>query len=142
MASRNIADCVPELQVAWTDSQAEWKQLFPDQPQPFLTCTHRSDEEQEILYMMNKNGKDDDGDGKIDEGDEWRSNAKPGQSKHNKFPAEALDIAFKNSKGKLDWSEKLFAGFAILMKKRGIKWGGDWVSLKKSKKNDTPHFEV
>lgn len=137
MASRKIADCVLPLQDAWTESVKEWKQLFPEQPQPFLTCTHRSDEEQEILYMMNKNGKDDDGDGKIDESDEWRSNARPGQSKHNKFPSEALDVAFKKADGKLDWSEKLFAGFAVLMKKRGIHWGGDW---KKSK--DTPHFEV
>lgn len=137
MASRKIEDCVLPLQKAWKAAGDKWMVKYPQGPFVFLTCTHRSEEEQEILYMMNKNGKDDDGDGKIDESDEWRSNAKPGQSKHNKYPSEAIDVAFKSASGKLDWSEKLFKEFAGLMKAEGISWGGDW---KKAK--DTPHFEV
>ena len=142
MASRNIEDLDPILKAAYLYAAAKWKELYPNRPQPFPTCTHRSDEEQEILYMMNKNGKDDDGDGKIDESDEWRSNAKAGESKHNELPAKAIDIAFKNALGKLDWSEQLFKDFASIIKEKGVKWGGDWVKLGKSKKNDTPHYEI
>lgn len=136
MASRKIEDLDQALQKAWTASYNEYVELYPTDPVPFLTCTYRDDEEQEILFMMNKNGKDDDGDGKIDEADEWRSNARAGQSKHNCLPAQALDIAFKNRQGKLDWSESLFKKFADIITKHGVKWGGNW------KRKDTPHFEI
>jgi peptidoglycan L-alanyl-D-glutamate endopeptidase CwlK len=137
MASRKIEDLDVVLQYAWTKSYSEFVGTYPTLPTPFLTCTHRDNEEQEILYMMNKNGKDDDGDGKIDEADEWRSNAKAGESKHNLFPSKALDIAFKNKNGKLDWSEDLFKKFADIIKKHGVKWGGDF-----KKHSDSPHFEI
>ena len=136
MASRNHDDLHPTLRAAWESSLNEWVATKPGKPVPFLTCTHRDDEEQEILFMMSRNGKDDDGDGKVDESDEWRSNARAGQSKHNLYPAEALDVAFRNSQGKLDWSESLFNEFAVIMKRHGVKWGGDW------KRKDTPHFEL
>lgn len=137
MSSRKITDCVEQLQTAWIESCVEFKKLYPNSPQPFLTCTWRSEEDQEILYMMNRNGKDDDKDGKVDEADEWRSNAKPGQSKHNLYPSKAFDVAFKNSLGKLDWSEKLFKQFADIIKPKGVRWGGNFKSRK-----DTPHFEI
>lgn len=139
MASRNIAHCHPLLQEAWSYASKKWEELYPNEPQPFITATYRDDEEQEILYMRDKNHMDDDGDGDVDEKDEWRSNAKPGQSKHNKYPAEAMDIAFRSKKGKLDWSEKLFFRFAGLMKEDSeqIIWGGDWTN-----RRDTPHFEI
>lgn len=136
MASRSLDDLHPTLRLAWESSVNEWLKTYPDDPVPFLTCTYRDNEEQEILYMMSRNGKDDDGDGKIDEADEWRSNAKPGESKHNLYPSEAVDAAFRKKDGKLDWSENLFARFAVIMKRHGIKWGGDW------KRKDTPHFEL
>jgi peptidoglycan L-alanyl-D-glutamate endopeptidase CwlK len=136
MASRKIEDLEPVLAQAWTKSYNEWVETYPTLPVPFLTCTYRDNEEQEILYMNDKNGKDDDGDGKIDESDEWRSNAHAGQSKHNSLPSKALDVAFKNSQGKLDWSSDLFGKFAVIIKKHGVKWGGDW------KRRDNPHFEL
>jgi hypothetical protein len=120
--SRKIEDLHLTLKVAWTKASTEWSELYPTLPTPFLTCTYRSNEDQEILYMNNKNGKDDDGDGKIDEADEWRSNARAGQSKHNQMPSLALDIAFKK--------------FADIIKKHGVNWGGDW------RQKDTPHFEI
>lgn len=137
MASRNIEDLDPVLKAAYQYAVIKWKELYPNRPQPFPTCTYRSGEEQEILYMINKNGKDDDGDGKVDESDEWRSNAKAGQSKHNVIPAKAIDIAFKNSFGKLDWSEQLFKDFAAIIKEKGVSWGGDW-----NRRKDTPHYEI
>jgi peptidoglycan LD-endopeptidase CwlK len=94
MASRKLEDCDPKLAKAYLECVEEYKKLYPDYPEPFITCTWRSNEEQEELYMMSRNGKDDDGDGKIDEPDEWRTNARAGQSKHNLRPSKALDIAF------------------------------------------------
>lgn len=136
MASREIKDCDIKLQEVWAYAVAEWQILYPQMPKPFLTCTHRPCDEQEVLFLMNKNGKDDDDDGKIDEADEWRSNARAGQSKHNFNPSQAFDVAFKDKNGHLDWSEELFRMFAAIIKPKGIKWGGDW------KKRDTPHFEI
>ncbi len=135
--SRKIEDLHLSLKQAWVKASTEFADLYPTLPVPFLTCTYRSNEDQEILFMMNKNGKDDDGDGRIDEADEWRSNAKAGQSKHNQMPSMAFDVAFKNSQGKLDWSEDLFKKFADIIKKHGVKWGGNWLG-----KKDTPHFEI
>lgn len=142
MASRDINFLDERLRTAYVESVEEWKKLYPDDPQPFPTATYRDDEEQEILFMMSRNGKDDDDDGLIDEADEWRSNAKPGTSPHNVFPARAVDVAFRRKDNSLDWSEKLFARFAELMKKRGIEWGGDWIKLGKARRNDTPHFQL
>ncbi|HON64339.1 MAG TPA: M15 family metallopeptidase [Bacilli bacterium] len=142
MASRDINLLDERLRTAYTEAVVEWGKLYPDDPQPFATCTHRDNEEQEILFMMSRNGKDDDGDGKIDEADEWRTNARPGTSEHNKLPARAVDVAFRRKDNSLDWSERLFARFAEFMKKRGIEWGGDWIKLGKAKRNDTPHFQL
>lgn len=142
MASRDIKDCVPALQIAWDAAHRKWKEKYPNRAEPFLTTTYRSNEEQTALYMNDKNGKDDDGDGKIDERDEWRTNAKAGQSKHNKQPSEAFDIAFRLPDKTLDWSEGLFKDFAEIIKPMGVHWGGDWVALGKAKNNDSPHFEV
>ena len=137
MCSRNPNDIHPTLRLAWESSLNEWLRDNQNDPVPFLTCTHRSVEEQEILYMISRNGKDDDGDGQIDEADEWRSNARAGQSKHNLYPSEAIDVAFRKKDGKLDWSESLFARFAVYMKRHGMNWGGDW-----KKRKDTPHYEM
>ena len=136
--SRKLSDLNPILIQAWVQASIKWADNNPSLPRPFITCTHRSNEEQEILYMNSRNGLDDDGDGRIDEADEWRSNARPGESKHNKFPSDAFDIAFKKADGKLDWSEALFAKFAtiILGIDSRVIWGGNW------KKKDTPHFEL
>ena len=142
MASRDINLLDERLRTAYTEAVVEWGKLYPDDPQPFATCTHRDNEEQEILFMMSRNGKDDDGDGKIDEADEWRTNARPGTSEHNKLPARAVDVAFRRKDNSIDWSERLFARFAEFMKKRGIEWGGDWIKLGKAKRNDTPHFQL
>ena len=137
MASRKIEDCDPILAEIWAKSVIQWKDKYPNRAQPFLTCTYRSNEEQTALYMNNKDGKDNDGDGLVDEKDVWRTNAKAGQSKHNLSPSKALDIAFKDADKKLNWSEGLFKDFAVIMKDNGAMWGGDWHSVK-----DTPHFEI
>jgi len=68
------------------------------------------------------------------------SRAKWGQSPHNFAPSYAFDIAFKDDKGKLDWSPKLFQMFAEIVKekfKTQITHGGDWAKFP-----DYPHFEL
>ena len=137
MASRDIKLCDIILQKAWEKAGAEWAFKYPDLPVPFLTCTYRDNKEQDELYMMNKDNVDNDGDGKIDESDEWRSSARGGQSKHNMKPAKAFDVAFKNKNGTLNWSTHLFEKFAIVIDAYGVKWGGNWKERK-----DRPHYEI
>ena len=99
----------------------------PDEPQPFITCTFRSVDEQNELYTHGRNG---DTRPKI-------TNAKGGQSLHNFLPSFSFDIAFVTGKdGKVDWSEHLFRKFAeIFCRDPNLDWGGNWKKFK-----DLPHF--
>lgn len=150
MASRNLNDCVPELAEATRKAIAEWDQVYPTLPKPFATCTHRPNDEQAALYNQPTDGKDNNGNGIIDDKAEFVTNAKAGQSKHNSIPSKAVDIAFVDygaapkSKGKLDWSLHLFAKFAGLMKKHNpnIKWGASKKNGGDFHFNDSPHFEI
>jgi peptidoglycan L-alanyl-D-glutamate endopeptidase CwlK len=113
------------MQHIWEVAKREWALQYPDEPQPFLTCTHRSDEEQAKLYAK----------GRTKPGPKV-TNAAPGQSEHNKLPSPAFDIAFKNADGGLDWSNYLFEQFATIVKPMGVDWGGDFRSI-----IDRPHFQ-
>ena len=123
MASRNIKDCDVRLEIAWNKALELW-----DHPcEPFLTCTHRTNKEQDELYSIGrtKPGK------KV-------TNAKAGQSKHNLMPSLAFDVAFKNPGGSLNWDVKLFKMLAEILKQvePAIVWGGSW------KMKDNPHYEI
>jgi len=126
MASREIKDCTLELQRTWSMASAEFKYKYPALPQPFITCTHRSEEEQLELYAQ----------GRTKSGKIVTQIAMGG--KHNRLPAMAFDIAFKKD-GKLDWSAHLFQKFADIVKRVSddVEWGGDWKKFK-----DLPHFQV
>lgn len=128
MASRNIQDLDIELADAFNKTLAKWLEVYPKLPVPFLTCTHRPNAEQNQLYASGRTVK-----GKI------LTHAKAGQSPHNYLPAMAYDIAFKNAKGEIDWSEHLFAKFAQLLSgiSTQVVWGGSWQGFK-----DYPHFEL
>jgi peptidoglycan LD-endopeptidase CwlK len=80
--------------------------------------------------------------------DAGTSKAKPGQSKHNKFPSEAADLwAYP-----IDWEQTeqqcYIAGVILgIASQMGIKvrWGYDWDrdgDTRDNKFNDMPHFEV
>jgi peptidoglycan LD-endopeptidase CwlK len=127
MPSRRIEDLVPELQKAWVESLAEYQKLFPHSPQPFITCTHRTEKEQAELYAQGRTKP-----GKI------VTNLKKG-SKHNSLPSQAFDIAFKNAAGALVWDKIHFKNFADVVKKLhpNVEWGGTWKKLP-----DAPHFQV
>lgn len=98
-----------------------------------ITFGIRTFEQQEALYNQTCDGKDNDGDGKIDEADEKVTQAKPGQSFHNY--GLAIDVC-PFVKGKPDWKSKLWNRIGQLGKSVGFSWGGDWAKFK-----DLPHFE-
>lgn len=137
--SRDKKDLHPTLAEAYDLACAEYKRLFPNDPQPFLTCTHRSNEDQLRLYNQPRDGKDNNGNGIIDEASEKVTQAKPGESPHNFNPSYAFDIGFVNtSTQKMDWSMKYFIQFAGCIKKvsTAVESGIDW------KFKDAPHHEL
>lgn len=124
MPSRDINDCTDELQSVWSTVLMKW-----DHPvKPFLTCTHRTNEEQAELYAIGRTvpGK------KV-------TNAPAGKSLHNLKPSQAFDVAFKNPGGSLNWDVFLFKKLADLIKtiNPNITWGGDFRTFK-----DRPHYEL
>ena len=138
MASRSKSDLNEILVAAYDKAATEYQSLYPSEPQPFITCTYRSNEEQTALYNQPKDGKDNNGNGIIDDASEKVTQAQAGQSPHNYKPSFAFDIAFINVKQKLDWSSNNFKNFSDIIKKIQplIEWGGDW------KFKDAPHFEL
>lgn len=138
MASRDKKDLNEICVAAHEKAAAEYKLLYPNDPQPFIVCTHRSDEEQLLLYNQPSDGKDNNGNGIIDEKGEKVTQAKPGQSPHNYKPSPAWDIAFITLKQKLDYNPELFKKYADIVKRIQplIEWGGDW------KFKDAPHFQI
>ena len=93
----------------------------------------RTWDEQSDLYNQPNDGKDNDGDGQVDEADEKVSNAKAGDSLHNY--GLALDVVeVKN--GQALWNNPNWEKIAALGKSIGFEWGGDWKSFK-----DKPHFQ-
>ena len=124
--SRKLEHLHKHLADAYTRAKAEYAVLYPTLPQPFITATFRSNEAQDKLYAQGRTVPG----GKV-------TNAKAGQSLHNYLPSYAFDIAFKDSKGALDWNLKLFRKFAdIITKDKNIEWGGFWKSMP-----DAPHFQ-
>jgi peptidoglycan L-alanyl-D-glutamate endopeptidase CwlK len=127
MASRDIKDLHPVLAESFNRVLAEWSLKYPTLSQPFLTCTHRPNAEQNALYAIGRTVKGK----KV-------TNARGGQSPHNYLPSLAYDVGFKNAAGQLDWNIDLFKKFAELVEidNASIVWGGSW------KFTDNPHFEL
>jgi peptidoglycan L-alanyl-D-glutamate endopeptidase CwlK len=119
MVSRNPNDLHVPLRERLEIARVKFAEQYPTLPQPFLTCTHRSPDEQIKLVK------------------EGKSKAQPGQSLHNYLPAFAFDIAFKDSKGNVVWDFNLFEKFAAITEALGLEWGGRWPGLV-----DGPHFQM
>src|ERR1035437_10098898 len=116
MASRDKKDLEPSLVSAYMVACDAYKEKYPSAPQPLISCTYRSNDEQTMLYNQGRTTP-----GKI------VTNAKAGQSKHNVYPSKAFDIAFIDINKKLDWSEILFKEFADIIKENPlVEWGGDF----------------
>ena len=121
MASRDKKDLRPELVQAYEKAKEKYYALYPNEPQPFITCTYRSGEEQNKLY----NSKP-----KV-------TNAKAGQSPHNFNPSFAFDIGFIGADKKIVWTAKYFKMFADCIKSDVVSWGGNFKNF-----TDNPHFEL
>lgn len=98
--------------------------------------------EQDALYRQPWDGRDNDGDGRIDEADEKVTKAKGGQSNHN-FGIAGDFAVFQDGKYLDAANPKLAAQVhsavadAAQAEGLNIEWGGDWTSFK-----DYPHFEI
>jgi peptidoglycan L-alanyl-D-glutamate endopeptidase CwlK len=90
----------------------------------------RSFETQQALFDQPRDGKDNDGDGRVDESDEKVTSARPGASFHQY--GMAVDLVQMKA-GKPDWNGTPYKKIAEVAKKYGIGWGGAW--------NDKPHFQ-
>lgn len=139
MASRKITDCFAILANAYEKACIRFQQKYPNEPQPFCTCSVRTGAEQDLIYKQATDGIDNNGNGKIDEPSEKVSCARAGESPHNFVPSFAFDIAFINLKQQLDWSPRLFKMFAeiVVEIEPNIEWGGSWAKLP-----DAPHFQL
>ncbi len=73
----------PSIKQDAIDAYTEACRLTPKGVHPVIDETMRSFERSDALYAQAHDGKDNDGDGKIDEADENVTNAKAGQSYHN-----------------------------------------------------------
>lgn len=138
-------DLHPELLKRWRQAKAEYARRFPNLPEPFLTQTYRPPKRQAQLYAVGRGqpGKPYSVAGydviapTLNEYPRWAiiTNARPGESLHNYYPALAFDIAFRDGKDGYSCAE-CFSKFAGIAKFFGLEWGGDWVGFK-----DNPHFQ-
>jgi peptidoglycan L-alanyl-D-glutamate endopeptidase CwlK len=120
--SRDIKLLHPVLSSAYTFAADEYLKLYPTQPQPFITWTHRTHAEQEALFKQFPQV----------------TKARGGQSPHNYIPALAFDIAFITSNKKLTWFPLYFHNFAAIIAKHypSIQWGASFPTP------DLPHFQL
>lgn len=128
MASRDKKDCNEILVDAYDKACAEYLRLYPTAPQPFITCTYRSNDEQTALYAQGRTVKG----AKV-------TNAQAGESAHNFNPSAAFDIGFITLTKKLDWNKQNFRNFADIIVKIQplVVCGIDFHSIP-----DAPHFEL
>lgn len=140
MSSRNIKDCVQELQDFYPLLKASVENEFPGYTTR-IVYTHRTPEEQFELFKIGREYRKDINEWVIiDAGNiVTKKDGKTKLSKHNAYPAKAFDVAIQNIKTKeWLWNKNLphWAFMAGVAKQEGIKnglllWG--W---------DEGHFEV
>ncbi len=150
MNMRDIRKAHKRLQLAWEHLCNEWSNRHPDLPPPFLTQVFRPAAVQKAYYAQGRQGLDQvnslrktAGLAPISAAENKKkiTNSPPGAGKHEKDPAEAIDIAFlkKGSKTELNWEASNFEkAYKILVEfDPGIRWGGHFKRLV-----DLPHFEI
>jgi hypothetical protein len=144
--NRDINDAHRRLQLAWAHVQDEWPKHHPKDPLPFLSEVYRSPDTQRAYYAQGRE--------KLANVNSLRravqlpplsedanrhtvTNAQVGQSKHQRLPAEAIDIWFARG-GKLVDEPRLWEQLVKMIRDYDpkIKWGGLF------KFRDKPHFEI
>lgn len=140
---RNIATLDPKAKSTFGELARIGKKVAAQYECDYvMICGHRTWAEQDALYKQPWDGKDNDGDGRVDESDEKVTKAKGGQSNHN-FGI-AGDFGVFQSGRYLDSSNPTLAAKIhrevareALAAGLNIEWGGDWKGMP-----DTPHFEI
>lgn len=98
-----------------------------------ITSGTRTYAEQDALFRQPNDGRDNDGDGRVDESDEQVTKAPAGHSNHNFGLAFDVTI-FSN--GKPVWESDDYAAVGKMGRELGLVWGGNWSTP------DEPHFEL
>ena len=129
MPSRDPKDLCVTLQIFWPKLKAWYEAKFPER-RLMLSWTHRTPAEQLEMFKRNKPGSI------LTRCDGYKK-----LSKHNYFPAHALDV-FVIIGGKSEWDESFYMPLRQALIDLGyddrIVWGGNWVSFK----GDVYHFEM
>jgi peptidoglycan L-alanyl-D-glutamate endopeptidase CwlK len=118
--SRDIKDCVPELQALYASFCEE---MDKEGLRFILSATKRTATQQLDLYAQGR--------------------TKPGPivtwtKDSNHMSGRAFDIAMIGENGKADWREESYDRPGEIGKSIGLEWGGDWLG----KKKDKPHFQL
>jgi len=125
--SREYKHGHPELIKRFISIATEYAQQFPGRTL-LVTCVYRSPQEQQRLYKIGRFG---DTRPRVTNCDGITN-----PSKHNKFPARALDVCVLEG-GKACYDERLYWPLLPLAKKHGLVSGGSWTSFQ-----DWPHLEL
>lgn len=138
MPSTNINDCIPELQDAWPQILEEYESKYADLTLK-ITCTHRTPEEQWVLYQKGRT-QDDDGNWIVSNSSEvvTQIDGKNKLSAHNFYPARAFDVVVtRKSTGSWLWDEMYYKDLIDICEDVGMESGGSWNSFK-----DWPHIQL
>ena len=126
-----LRQAVPSLAAAYSEALRRWMgdPVLRLVGLPIVTESYRSPERQNELYAQGRSKP-----GPV------VTYKRGGESKHNKLPSQALDVAFILPDGSVSWSGLLLSKFARLVKAADarVRWGGDFPGDFK----DRPHFEV
>ena len=140
MASKDIKDCDPKLQLGWVLLKSLFEEAYPGWKM-VLTCTHRTPEEQFDLYKKGRTLNDKTKIWEITDRSKVVTfvDGVNDVGKHNTYPAQAFDVAIQNPQDDFIWDTKLPQwGFMIKAAKQlELENGGSWKKFK-----DYPHFET
>jgi peptidoglycan L-alanyl-D-glutamate endopeptidase CwlK len=137
-SARNVATLLPKAQAL----AKEWYNRCHDQGlKVVIICGTRTYAEQDALYKQPHDGKDNDGDGRVDEADEFVTNAEAGESNHNfgiawdfcLFP----QVVETGGKGPPIYESPDYLKAGLVAESLGLEWGGRW-----KKPKDEPHIQI
>ena len=138
MPSTDINDCIPELQDAWIEILKSYTSKWPALTLT-ITCTHRTPEEQFILF---KEGREQDYNGAWSIVDSSKVvtyiDGQKSLSAHNFYPARALDVVVTRiATGQQIWDESYYKDLILICESVEMESGGSWSGFK-----DWPHIQI
>jgi len=140
MASNNIKDCVKPLQKVWPFIKKDFESKFKGWKIK-ITHTHRTPEEQFILYKKGRKYNRDTKRWVVDDRRKKVTNRDGYErlSDHNKYPSLAFDVAIKDPNLDYVWNNTLpqWKYMEPMAKKYGVLNGSNWKAF-----TDMPHFYV